>query len=64
MAVAAAQIMKTSKIICRIILVLTSGLAATLKAQDIYVSNYGGGIGEYTLSGATVNTSLISGGMA
>ena len=36
--------------------------AATARGQDIFVANYGGGtIGEYTTSGAVVNTSLIPG---
>ena len=43
-------------------LALTCSLTATLKAQNIYVSNGGNGtVGEYTMSGAPVNASLISG---
>jgi MYXO-CTERM domain-containing protein len=59
--------MKTTKIICGITLTLICNLAATLKAQNIYVEfanfeNYGSGaIGEYGLNGSTVNASLISG---
>jgi hypothetical protein len=54
--------MQTAKKFYGITLVLACGLTATLKAQDIYVANAGSGtIGEYTLSGATVNASLISG---
>jgi hypothetical protein len=36
-------------------------LAATLKAQDIYVGSGLDTIGEYSLSGTTVNAPLISG---
>jgi hypothetical protein len=37
-------------------------LAATLKAQNLFVGNYGNNtIGEYGLDGSTVNASLISG---
>jgi DNA-binding beta-propeller fold protein YncE len=53
--------MKTSKKIYGITLALMCGLAATLKAQNIYVANFTGSIGEYTTSGQTVNASLISG---
>ena len=54
--------MKTMKIVFGIALALTFSLAATLKAQDIYVSNGANGtIGEYGLDGSTVNASLISG---
>ena len=45
-----------------IALALIWGLATTLRAQDIYVAKYNSGtIGEYTISGQTVNASLISG---
>ena len=54
--------MKTTKNIYGITLALTCGLATTLKAQDLYISDTGNNtIGEYTLSGATVNASLITG---
>src|ERR1035441_7352704 len=56
--------MKTTKNIYGIALALVCSLAATLKAQDIYVSNYeyqNATIGEYTTAGATVNASLITG---
>lgn len=53
--------MKTSKIIYGIALTLTFCLAATLKAQDIYVATQDEGIGEYTLSGTAINRTLISG---
>jgi hypothetical protein len=58
--------MKTTKTVFGIALALTFSLAATLKAQDIYVTVDGNGggnavIGEYTTSGATVNAALISG---
>src|ERR1700722_4589877 len=37
-------------------------LAATVKAQDLYVANAGTGtIGEYGLDGSTINSSLITG---
>jgi MYXO-CTERM domain-containing protein len=55
--------MKTTKIIYGIALALTCSLAATLKAQNIYVASgnpSSGNIGEYTTSGATINASLIS----
>jgi DNA-binding beta-propeller fold protein YncE len=54
--------MKTTKNILGIALALTCSLAATLKAQNIYVANAGNDtVGEYTAAGATVNASLISG---
>ncbi len=54
--------MKTTNRIYGIALALTCSLAGMLKAQDIYVVNYGNNtIGEYTTSGGTVNTNLISG---
>jgi len=54
--------MKTTKKIYGIALALTCGMAATLKAQNLYVGNLGNyTIGEYGLDGSTVNTSLISG---
>ena len=54
--------MKITKKIYRITLALTCGLAGTLQAQSVYVANYNyGTIGEYTASGAAINTSLISG---
>lgn len=54
--------MKTRNMIYGFALALTCGLAATLKAQNIYVANYGNDtIGEYTTSGATVNASLVTG---
>ena len=54
--------MKTKIMICGIVLALTWSLAATLKAQDIYVANGGGTtIGEYGLDGSVINASLISG---
>ncbi len=47
---------------CGIIFALACILAATLKAQDLYVVNNGSNkIGEYRLDGSTVNASLISG---
>jgi hypothetical protein len=54
--------MKIMKKIYGIALVLTCGLAATLKAQNLYVANIDGGgyIGEYTTCGATINASLIT----
>lgn len=53
---------KTMKKIYGIALAVACGLAATLKAQDIYVANYENGtIGEYGLDGSTINASLISG---
>ena len=54
--------MKTTKLFYGIALALTFGLAAMLKAQDIYVVNGGNNtIGEYTIAGSTVHASLISG---
>jgi hypothetical protein len=55
--------MKTvKKIFFGTILALTFGLAATLKAQNIYVTSYiNNTIGEYGLDGSTINASLISG---
>jgi hypothetical protein len=53
-------IMKTTKMVSGIAVAPMCGLAATLKAQNIYVSN-GNTIGEYGLNGSTVNASLISG---
>src|SRR5215469_15488843 len=56
------MIMKTARIVCRIILALACGLPATLKAQDLFVTSLTGGtIGEYGLDGSTVNASLVSG---
>ncbi len=54
--------MKTTKKSYGITLVLTCCLAATLRAQHLYVvdSMYGT-VGEYGLDGSTVNASLISG---
>jgi len=42
-------------------LALTSGLATTLEAQDMYVESGNGTIGEYGLDGSVVNASLITG---
>ena len=54
--------MKTWNMINGIALALTCGLAATLKAQNLYVANFDNStVGEYTISGSTVNASLISG---
>jgi DNA-binding beta-propeller fold protein YncE len=54
--------MKTTTKIYGIALVLTCGLAITLRAQNLYIASYyNGTIGEYTTAGATVNASLISG---
>jgi hypothetical protein len=54
--------MKITNRIHRIALALMCCLAGTLKAQDIYVVNYGTNtVGEYRLDGSIVNTSLISG---
>ena len=53
--------MKTTKKSYAIALALTFGLAATLKAQNLYIAVGGGAIGEYTTSGATVNAALITG---
>src|ERR1700723_3275053 len=54
---------KTLKIISVFAVVLACNLAATLKAQNLYVGsgNGSGIIGEYGLDGSTVNASLISG---
>jgi hypothetical protein len=53
--------MKTTNTI-GIALALASSLTVNLKAQDIYVILPGiQKVGEYTTSGATVNSSLISG---
>ena len=54
------------KMTCGLALALTFNLAATLKAQDIYVTVDGNGggdavIGEYSISGAPVNAALITG---
>jgi DNA-binding beta-propeller fold protein YncE len=44
------------------LIVPTLGLAATSAWGQIYVANYGSGtIGEYTLSGQTINASFITG---
>jgi hypothetical protein len=52
--------MKTTKIICGITMAITCSLApATLNAQNIYVVNENGTVGEYGLNGAG-NTSFIS----
>ena len=54
--------MSTRRQVYGIALVLTCSLAATVKAQNLYVGNGGNGtIGEYGLNGSTVNASLISG---
>ncbi|HUA65398.1 MAG TPA: hypothetical protein VME24_06095 [Alphaproteobacteria bacterium] len=53
--------MKNTNKISGIALALTCRLAATLNAQDLFVTEHGGTIGEYTTTGATVNASLISG---
>ena len=53
--------MKMAKKLYAITMVLSCGLAATLKAQNIYVTIGNGTLGGYTTSGATVNASLISG---
>ena len=54
--------MKTIKILSGIALALACGLATTLQAQNLYVSNAGNDtIGEYGLDGSTNNASLISG---
>jgi hypothetical protein len=56
--------MKTTKIIYGIALALACGLAATLKAQNLYVVNSGNNtVGVYGLDGSTVNASLISSGL-
>jgi hypothetical protein len=55
--------MKAVKIICGIAVGLMCALAATVKAQYIYVANYGNGaIGEYGSDGSTINAALISAG--
>ena len=54
--------MRSTKIIYGIALALTCILAATLKAQNLYVTSFANGTtGKYTTAGATVNASLISG---
>lgn len=53
--------MKSTKLTYGIALALTCSLAATLKAQNIYVANGGGTtIGEYRMDGSVVNASVIS----
>jgi MYXO-CTERM domain-containing protein len=55
-------IMETTKKISGIALALMCGLAATLKAQNLYIVNEDDGtIGEYGLDGQAVNASLITG---
>jgi hypothetical protein len=53
--------LKTSWNICGIALAWACALACTLKAQDFYVTDAGGTVGEYGLDGSTVNASLITG---
>ena len=54
--------MKTTNITYGITLALTCGLAANLKAQNIYVGSPNAGtVAEYRLNGSTVNASLIPG---
>lgn len=53
--------MKATTQICGIALALACCLAATLKAQDIYVINVEANtLGEYGLDGSTVNASLVT----
>ena len=51
--------MNTAKKLCAIALALTCVQAATLRAQDLYISNSGNNtIGEYGLDGATIDGSF------